>query len=109
MWSNKAKQRFKAKGVAGSDGFSEQVRGEVGRGRSSWFRDNAVGLTAASRRFLESLGEPVPEDFGGLARSVHGESVASLCANRAPIRRWADMTEAERDALRKQYEKGPQR
>lgn len=94
MWSNKAKQRFKAKGVAGSDGFSEQVRGEVGRGRSSGFRDNAVGLTAASRRFLESLGEPVPAASG----AHHGQ-----------VKRWQDMTEAEREALRRQYETGPKR
>lgn len=95
MWSSKAKQRFKGKGVAGSEDYAEQVRGEVGRGRFNGARDVGPRLSDASRRFLESLGEPVP--------------VAASGANHGPVRRLSDMTEAEKAALRKQYEKGPKR
>ena len=106
MWSNKAKQRFKGKRIAGSESFAEQVRGEVGRGRESVPRDDGPRLTNASRNFLKSLGEPVPEDFGGLDRTVHAEPLASIRASPGKVKRWQDMTEAERAALRRQYEKG---
>ncbi|HEX6123271.1 MAG TPA: hypothetical protein VFY89_08920 [Ktedonobacterales bacterium] len=109
MWKAKAKQRFRAKGVAGSDTYSEQVRGEVGRGRTGARQGVGHGLTDASRRFLEALGEPMPADFEALSRSVHKEPVASLGANHGPVRRWQDMTEAEREAIRADLEKGAKR
>lgn len=158
MWSKKAKGRQRAKGIAGSDSFTEQMRGEVGRGRVNPPREDAQGLTEASRRFLESLDEPAPAPVEHGARPPPAEhrQLKTLkrywdaCAELRPagvvavtdgsrgirvggvghgydpveniarvigdaldptkasgkVRRWADMTEAERDALRKQYEKG---
>lgn len=62
MWSSKAKQRFKGKGVAGSEVYSEEVRGEVGRGRPGGARGVGPRLTDASRRFLEFLDEATSGD-----------------------------------------------
>lgn len=82
MWRNEHKRRVSAKGVARSGAYDVDIRGEIGR-RSQ---------TRPAYVVAEAINE-------------------ALNPATAPgkVKRWQDMTEAERDALRRQYEKGPKR